>query len=139
RTAGLVRRSNALAGASRDGAGLLDRLRESGPGQPGLDELVREISDRIAMDPRFATIDYDLVQAILYLQAANPRLKASVLKYLRCEDLTPRDREELGGVVPRVYASASQWMVQRLGELMWAIEGVPLVLCVDQLEDMFDV
>jgi hypothetical protein len=29
-------------------------------------------------------------------------------------------------------------MIQRLGELMWALEGAPLVLCVDQLEDMFD-
>jgi hypothetical protein len=26
-----------------------------------------------------------------------------------------------------------------LGELMWALEGVPLILCVDQLEDMFDM
>ena len=30
-------------------------------------------------------------------------------------------------------------MIQRLGELMWAVEKVPLVLCVDQLEDMFDL
>ncbi len=30
-------------------------------------------------------------------------------------------------------------MIQRLGELMWAVERVPLVLCVDQLEDMFDL
>ena len=30
-------------------------------------------------------------------------------------------------------------MVQRLGELMWALEKVPLILCLDQLEDMFDL
>ncbi len=74
----------------------------------------------------------------MYLQASDPRLKARVLKYLRCEDLTPRDRQDLGGIVPRTYASASQWMIQRLGELIWAVEKVPLVVCVDQLEDMFD-
>ncbi len=74
----------------------------------------------------------------MYLQAADPRVKARVLKYLRCEDLTSRDRQDLGGIVPRVYASASQWMIQRLGELIWTVEKVPLVLCVDQLEDMFD-
>jgi hypothetical protein len=108
-------------------------------GQAGLDELVRTLADRLALDPRFASIDYDLVQALLYLQAANPRVKACVLKYLRCEDLTPRDRQDLGGIVPRVYGSATQWMIQRLGELMWALEGAPLVLCVDQLEDMFDL
>jgi hypothetical protein len=140
-TSGLMRLSNALAESSGDGTEALDRLRdaEAGPGRPGPHDLVRDLADRIALDPRFASIDYDLVQALLYLQVANPRLKASVLKYLRCEDLTPRDREELGGVAPRVYASASQWMIQRLGELMWAAQGVPLVLCVDQLEDMFDV
>jgi hypothetical protein len=143
---GLMRLSDALAESSRGGGGwergvpdALHRLREAGPGQPGLDELVRELADRIALDSRFASIDYDLVQALLYLEAANPRVKACVLKYLRCEDLTLRDREMLGGIVPRVYASAPQWMIQRLGELMWAVEGVPLVLCVDQLEDMFDV
>ena len=30
-------------------------------------------------------------------------------------------------------------MIQRLGELMWAVERVPLILCVDQLEDVFDL
>jgi hypothetical protein len=167
-TSGLMRLSNALVGSNRgesggqepaasiadDAAGGLREagsgqppfslqpsafsLQEAEPGHPGLDELVRDLADRIALDPRFASIDYDLVQALVYLQAADPRIKARVLKYLRCEDLTPRDRQDLGGMVPRVYASASQWMIQRLGELIWAIEKVPLVLCVDQLEDMFD-
>ena len=142
-----MRLSNALAESCRAGGGAsarrrpdaLDRLREGGPGQPELDELVRDLADRIAPDARFASIDYDLVQALLYLQAPSPRIKACVLKYLRCEDLTPHDRRDLGGIVPRVYASAPQWMIQRLGELMWAVEKVPLVLCVDQLEDMFDL
>ena len=43
-----------------------------------------------------ATIDVDLVQALLYLQSDDPRIKARVLKYLRCEDLTPHDRRLLG-------------------------------------------
>jgi hypothetical protein len=143
-TSGLMRLSDALAESSRGGrdtpgtADALDRLREAAPGRPVLDELVRELADRVALDPRFASIDYDLVQALFYFQSADPRVKARVLKYLRCEDLTPRDRQDLGGMVPRVYASASQWMIQRLGELIWTVEGVPLVLCVDQLEDMFD-
>src|SRR5262249_37769431 len=71
-TPGLMRLSNALAESSRDGADALDRLREAGPGHRELDELVRELADRLALDPRFASIDYDLVQALLYLQAANP-------------------------------------------------------------------
>ena len=43
------------------------------------------------------------------------------------------------GSCPGSTPSAPQWMIQRLGELMWAVERVPLVLCVDQLEDMFDL
>ena len=126
-TSGLMRLSDALAESCRaeggvEAADALERLREAGPGQSGLDDLVRGLADTIALDPRFASIDYDLVQALLYLQAANPRVKACVLKYLRCEDLTPHDRRDLGGIVPRTYASAPQWIIQRLGELMWAIE-----------------
>ena len=105
-TSGLMRLSDALAESCRAGGGVeaadaLERLREAGPGQSGLDELVRGLADKIALDPRFASIDYDLVQALLYLQAAHPRVKACVLKYLRCEDLTPLDRRDLGGIVPR--------------------------------------
>ena len=30
-------------------------------------------------------------------------------------------------------------IIERLGQLMWAVERVPLILCVDQLEDIFDL
>ena len=85
------------------------------------------------------TIDVYLVQALLYLQCDDPRIKARVLKYLRCEDLTPHDRRLLGGIVPCTYPDAPHWVIQRLGQVIWAVERVPLVLCVDQLEDVFDL
>ena len=75
----------------------------------------------------------------MYLQCNVARIKGCVLKYLRCEELTPHDRRYLGGIFPRSYSDAPQWMIQRLGELMWALEKVPLILCVDQLEDMVDI
>ena len=62
-----------------------------------------------------------------------------MLKYLRCEDLTPHDRRLLGGIVPWTYPDAPQLVIQRLGELIWAVESAPLILCVDQLEDIFDL
>ena len=61
------------------------------------------------------TIDLDLVQALLYLQCNDPRIKARVLKYLRCEDLTAHDRQLLGGIVPCTYPDAPHWVIQRLG------------------------
>src|SRR5262249_23304554 len=56
-----------------------------------------------------------------------------------CEDLTPHDRQLLGGIVPCTYTDAPHRVIQRLGELVWILERVPLILCVDQLEDMFDM
>ena len=99
----------------------------------------RDLADRIILDDRYQNIDVFLTQALLYLQYDDPRIKARVLKYLRCEDLTPHDRQLLGGIVPCTYPDAPHWVIQRLGELMWALEGIPLILCVDQLEDMFDM
>ena len=79
------------------------------------------------------------MQALLYLQCNDPRIKARVLKYLRCEDLTEHDRRLLGGIVPCIYPDAPHRIIERLGQLIWAVERVPLVLCVDQLEDVFDL
>ena len=139
---GLMRLSTTLArsiAADNAGKASLDQLREEELDQKTLDHIVGELADRIILDDRFKTIDVYLTQALLYLQYDDPRIKARVLKYLRCEDLTPHDRQLLGGIVPCTYPDAPHWVIQRLGELMWALEGVPLILCVDQLEDMFDM
>ncbi|MGZ3488363.1 MAG: ATP-binding protein, partial [Isosphaeraceae bacterium] len=139
---GLMRLSTALARSitvDDSGKAGLDRLREEELDQKTLDHIVGDLADRIILDDRFKTIDVYLTQALLYLQYDDPRIKARVLKYLRCEDLTPHDRQLLGGIVPCTYPDAPHWVIQRLGELMWALEGVPLILCVDQLEDMFDM
>jgi hypothetical protein len=139
-TTALLRLSSALAESSRDvPVDWLDQLREGDLDQPALDHLVGEMADRIILDDRFSTIDVYLVQALLYLQCGDPRIKARVLKYLRCEDLTEQDRKLLGGIVPCTYPDAPHRVIERLGQLMWAVEKVPLVLCVDQLEDVFDL
>src|SRR5438270_13355201 len=91
------------------------------------------------MDDRLNAIDLDLVRALLFLQSHDPRIKGRVLKYLRCEDLAAPDRELLGGLVPRTYDDAPQWLIQHLGVLMAALESLPLILCVDQLEDIYNL
>jgi hypothetical protein len=45
----------------------------------------------------------------------------------------------LGGLTPYTFPDAPQRLIQRLGELMWVVEKVPMILCVDQLEDVFDL
>ena len=117
----------------------LERLREGELDQPALDAAVGEAADALIRDPKFAEVDVYLLQALLYLQSGDPAVKARVLKYLRCEDLNDHDRRLLGGIVPCTYADAPHWMIERIGKLIWAVERVPLVLCVDQLEDVFDL
>jgi len=133
----LARRlAETVAEARRDD---LERLRSGELDQPEIDKAVNALADALIRDERLHEVDADLIQALLYLQADDPRIKAVVLKYLRCEDLSERDRALLGGIVPRTYADAPHWMIERLGKLMWALERVPLIICVDQLEDVFDL
>ena len=137
---GLMRLSNALAkscGGSRHEQ--LSELHECALDQAMIDQVVGELADSIILDDRFSTIDVYLVQALLYLQSNDPSIKARVLRYLRCEDLTAHDRRLLGGIVPCTYPDAPVRLIERLGQLIWAVERTPLVLCVDQLEDVFDL
>jgi energy-coupling factor transporter ATP-binding protein EcfA2 len=137
---GLMRLSTALAdscsGVRRE---QLDQLRERRLDQGTIDQVVSDLADSVILDDRFSTIDVYLVQALLYLQSNDPPIKARVLKYLRCEDLTAHDRPLLGGIVPCTYADAPPRIIERLGQLIWAVERAPLVICVDQLEDVFDL
>jgi energy-coupling factor transporter ATP-binding protein EcfA2 len=139
-TTGLMRLSSALAescqNVSRD---RLDQLRERVLDQSGIDQQVSELADSIIFDDRFSAIDVYLVQALLYLQCNDPPVKARVLKYLRCEDLTVHDRRLLGGIVPCTDPDGPHRIIERLGRLIWAVERAPLVICVDQLEDVFDL
>jgi energy-coupling factor transporter ATP-binding protein EcfA2 len=139
-TTGLMRLSSALAElnqtVSRD---RLDELRERRLDQRAIDQVVAELADSIILDDRFNTIDVYLVQALLYLQCNDPPVKARVLKYLRCEDLTEHDRRLLGGIVPCTDPDGPHRIIERLGRLIWAVERAPLVICVDQLEDVFDL
>src|SRR6185436_12506554 len=73
-----------------------------------------------------------------YLQRDDARIKARVLKYLRCEDLSDHDRKVLGDIVPRRHDDDPGRLVEALGKLVWRIAGKSLVLAVDQLEDMWN-
>jgi len=141
-TTALMRISTALAESSgHEWRDRLELLREGGLDHASLDQTVMEMADRIILDDRFRDIPDELfvLQALLYLQSNDPRIKARVLRYLRCEDLTPHDRCLLGGIVPCNQPDAPHRMIQRIGQLIWAVQHIPLVLCVDQLEDVFDL
>ena len=141
-TTGLMRLSTAVAASAADAApGLLDRLRDDDD-EIGVDALARvvdELAERVVMDDRYDRVDFDLVRALLYLQRDDARVRGRVLKYLRCEDLSPADRRALGGIVPRAYGDAPEWLLEKLGGIMAAVDSSALVLLVDQLEDLYNM
>lgn len=138
-TSSLVRISNALATRSLE-ASLLEMLREDVDlGFHEIAEFISGAADRLILQPRYSDIDVDLIRALLFLQRDDPRIKSRVIKYLRCEDLADSDRKMLGGLVPKTHDDDPQRMVEHLGRLIWAVDSLSLVVCVDQLEDLFNV
>ncbi len=102
-----------------------------------LPAIVHDFADRLISTPRFGNCDLDLLRALIYLQRSDPRLKARVLMWLRCEPLNSHDRQVLGDLVPRDQEEHPLQMVIGLGRLMCQLHGAALVICIDQLEDIF--
>lgn len=138
-TSGLLRLSNAVAARCGDPAAI-EALNEKPDLSPDVVvDLVERAADQLIAQPRYADLDIDLVRAILFLQRQDIGLKQRVVKYLRCEDLSDRDRRLLGGMVPRQSDPSIQKLVESLGRLMWALDSRALVLCVDQFEDLYQL
>ena len=73
---------------------------------------------------------------MLHLERDDPQVRSRALMWLRCQDLRPQDRGWIGGAVPRPDDADPLTHAQGPGRLTDAVHGVPLVLLVDQLEDM---
>ncbi|HWB09727.1 MAG TPA: AAA family ATPase [Pirellulales bacterium] len=123
-----------------DYATIIDELRTAHFGSDELAECVYHLAKDILAEIN-ATRDglVDPIRALVYLQRHDPALRAAAHSYLRCEDLSRFDREALGGIVPRTDDSHPLEMIESLGYLMWAVQGRPLVLFVDQLEEMYNL
>ncbi|HEX7377078.1 MAG TPA: helicase HerA-like domain-containing protein, partial [Pirellulales bacterium] len=123
-----------------DYAGIIDDLRRAHFPRDELAELVNRLSMDIleCLEPR----EHDLlgpIRALVYLQRPDAAIRATAHSFLRCEDLSPFDRDTLGGIVPRTDDAHPLEMIAALGYLMWTIDRRPLVLFVDQLEEMYNL
>jgi hypothetical protein len=135
---GLMLLSDAVA-ENRDAipAEALRRLREDELSLRTLTgDTVSPLVDRLLRLPGFDTFDPDLLRVLLYLQRNDRALNSRIFKYLRCEDLNPYDREQLGGIASRAGGDGAQRTIEELGRLMWKASGRALLLLVDQLEDL---
>ncbi len=127
-SAGLFERVPGLADEDRR------RFREGEADDPAA--LVYRSADALKDQDRFARCDLDLLRALLHLQRPDSRVKNRVLMWLRCRDLAPADRALIGDLVPRPRDEDALEMIVQLARLTEAVHGVPLVLLIDQLEDV---
>jgi hypothetical protein len=102
-------------------------------------DTVGPLVDRLLELPGFGAVDPDLLRVLLYLQRNSQALSSRVFKYLRCEELAPYDREQLGGIGARAGGDRAQRTIEDLGRLMWLASDRALVLLVDQLEDLVNL
>lgn len=136
---GLVRVADVLASRALD-EDARARLQEAPDLEGG--EVVRivfDAADRLLSQDRHRRADLDLLRALLFLHRQDSKLKSRVLKYLRCEDYPPADRKLLGGIAPRKAEDDPQRTLEMLGQILWSLGDQALVVCLDQLEGMYDV
>ncbi len=109
---------------------------ESGPEAA---PIVFELADRLVDRNDLPPVDLDFVRAILFLQVGRPSITTKVNKYLRAEELSDYDRQTLGGIAPLHAEDAPLKQAMNLARLIRTPLERALVVCVDQLEDVFNL
>jgi len=140
-------------GPSRTGlARLSAALLESVPGLSGIDmdafrdgegegdcdptRLGDDYADRLQEAPRFRSCDLELLRVMLHLERTESKVRSGALMWLRCQAMRQQDCTWIGDALPRTDDADPMTMLQQLAKLTDAVHGVPLVLLIDQLEDM---
>lgn len=126
---GLAEHGGALSADERE------RLRAADLDGTMLSAFIGRLVDRLVQTPELATVDTDLVQALLLLQRGDPALQRRVVKFLRCESLTPYESDLLGGLAPRLAPEDPARTIIQLGKLAYQLQLAALVLLIDQIED----
>jgi hypothetical protein len=99
-------------------------------------ERVDAYADRLQAIPAFAACDLEVLRVLLFLQQNDARVRARALMWLRNQAMRDADRAWLGGVVPRSDSSDPQRTLEDLAKIINAVHQVPLVLLIDQVEDI---
>jgi len=146
---GLMRLSNALVEGEpfrrvtemlgSKGRRHLPKLRDGSLDQKALNGFVRLIAELLVKVPALEKVDIDVLSALLYLQPGDPVLKNYALKYLNAQGLSPAQQERLGGITPRKAEEDALEVLEQLSRVMWATHGNIVVLCLDQLEDIYNM
>jgi energy-coupling factor transporter ATP-binding protein EcfA2 len=114
----------------------LERLRDAELDPAAMTSLVGGMVDRLMRAEGMASVDSDLVQALLLLQRRDPAIQRRVVKFLRCDALTPHESALLGGLTGRSAPEDATRTIEQLGALAYHLQQAALVLLVDQIEDV---
>jgi len=131
---GLARLSLALLESVPELSEIDREFFRDGEGDPT--QLTDDYADQLQRIERFKDCDLELLRMFLHLERNEPRVRSRALMWLRCQEMRPQDREWIGGAVPRTDEADPMRMLQQLARLVGTIHSVPLVLLIDQLEDM---
>jgi hypothetical protein len=101
-----------------------------------LTELVDEYADRLVSTERFRRCDLALLRTLLYLERQDSRIHSRALMWLRCQAMRPQDCTWIGDAIPMTDDADPMRMLRHLATVILAVHQVPLVLLIDQLEDM---
>jgi hypothetical protein len=82
----------------------------------------------------FANVEPGVLSALLHLQRGLPSVSKYAIKYLRCEDLTPRQRAILGDLPPMLDPESPMRTIGWLADVIAMTYDRPLVICIDQLD-----
>jgi hypothetical protein len=113
----------------------LERLRGEVLTPDELSALLGGMADRILRAEGLHQLEADLVHALLLLQRRDPALQRRVIRFLRCEGLTPYEQRLLGGLAPRVQPDDPLRTIRQLGAIAYELQLASVVLLVDQVED----
>ena len=134
---GWLRLSNFLAEHPSVPADLRRELREGESNN--CVQLVFDMAEHLLNDPHIGggEVQLDVIRALLFCQRREPAFVRRTLMFLRCDRLTPRDSEWLGGIEGRTAAEDPLEMLVQIGRLTHLFERQALVLCLDQLEEIW--
>ncbi len=103
--------------------------------------LVFDAAEHLICDPHIERggVDLDVIRVVLFFQRRQPSFSRRALSFLRCDPTTRHDQEFLGGIEPRVKPEDALEMLVQIGRLTHLFERQALVVCLDQLEEIWTI
>ncbi len=95
------------------------------------------VSEGLQMLPAFEHVEPGILTALLLLQRKNPVVTKRAIKYLRCDPLTERERDLIGGLFPLLDSDVPSKVIRWLADIIAMTYGRPLVICIDQLDAFY--